>query len=116
MRESFYLYTYGDATEILTDQLHDHLLLSKYLYESLAQGRGILGHSDQQSPDYYLRHQYRYFMAGINPCSHLSFVDHLYCYLRLLFVLIIMHDHLEYPHRSQVSIPLLLDANYYSNN
>ena len=88
--------------------MHDHFCLSNHLYESLAQGSWILCHPGQQSSDDYLCYQHSCFMAGIHSCCHLSFVDYIYNYLRLLFVFVIVYDHLEYPHFSQVSIPCIL--------
>lgn len=49
-------------------------------------------------------------MAGINPCCHLSLVDHLYYCIHLMFVFVNKHGRLEYPHCSQVSISLTLDV------
>lgn len=94
---------------MLTNQLHDHLRLSKYLYEPLAESRGILSHPSQQSPDCHICCQYRCFMAWINPCCHLSLVDHLHYCIHLLFVFINMHGRLEHSHCSQVSTSLILD-------
>lgn len=82
--------------------MHDHLLIPKQLYESMAQSRGILRYSNQPAADCHLRGEYCGLLVGNDISCNLSGMDYLYHCIGMLSILDIMHDNLEHSYRAKV--------------